>query len=166
MTIKNTLLAGIAVISAIAFTTTQAHATDATGNASAEIQNPIVISEDTAMDFATIVADPTGDTITLSTAGAVSAANASTFSGTPAAGAFSLTGTPSASVAISFSSGDVLSGPGADMSLDSFATDAGGSPAFDGSGNLSFNVGADLGVNASQVGGSYAGTYTVTVDYN
>lgn len=165
MTYKNKLLAGIAVVAALTFST-QAHATDATGNASAEIQNPIVISEDNAMDFATIVADPTGDTITLSTAGAVSAANASTFSGTAAAGAFSVTGTPSAAVNISFSSGDVLSGPGADMALGSFTNDAGGAPAFDGTGNLSFNVGADLSVNASQVGGSYAGTYTVTVDYN
>ena len=130
-----------------------------------EIQQVIQITEDTAMDFATITADPSGDTVTLSTAGGVSSTGASTFSGTAAAGAFSVTGTPSAAVSISFSSGDTLTGPGAAMSLGNFAHDAGGSPAFDGSGALALNVGADLGVNAGQVGGAYSGTYTLTVDY-
>lgn len=143
----------------------QAHATNVTGNASATIQTPIVLSEDTAMDFATIVADAAGDTVTLDSAGSISATGTSTFSGTPAAGAFSATGTPNSAVTISFSSGDVLSGPGTDMGLGNFTNDAGGSPAFDGSGNLAFNVGADLTVNASQTAGSYSGTYTLTVDY-
>lgn len=148
-----------------AFSLTPAMAADVTGNASATIQQAIVLSEDTAMDFASVIADASGDTITLTPAGSISATGASTFSGTPAAGAFSATGTPSAAVAISFSSGDTLTGPGTAMPLGTFAHDAGGSPAFDGSGNLSFNVGADLTVNASQTAGSYSGTYTLTVDY-
>ena len=143
----------------------EAKAADATGNASATIQSPISVSETTAMDFATIVADATGDTITLTPVGGISAANTSTFSGSPAAGAFSATGDASTAVTISFSSGDVLSGPGTDMALGTFAHDAGGSPAFNGSGNLTFNVGAALTVNASQTAGAYSGTYTVTVDY-
>ncbi len=143
----------------------QAQAADVTGNASATIQQAIALSEDTAMNFATIVADPTGDVVTLTAAGGVTGTGASTFTGTPDAGAFSATGTPSAAVTVSFSSGDTLTGPGAAMGLGTFTTDAGGSPAFDGSGNLAFNVGANLTVNAGQVGGAYAGTYTLTVDY-
>lgn len=145
--------------------TNNADATDATGNASAIIQAAITLSEDTAMDFATITADPAGDTVSLTTAAAISSTGTSTFSGTPAAGAFSGTGTASTAVTISFSSGDVLTGPGTDMALGNFSHDAGGSPAFDGTGNLSFNVGADLTVNATQAAGTYNGTYTVTVDY-
>ncbi len=143
----------------------QVNAADQTGNATAEIQQAIVITEDVAMDFATILADPAGDTVTLDTADAVTSSGSSTFTGTPASGAFSVVGTPSAAVTISFSSGDVLTGPGTDMALGSFTTDAGGSPAFDVSGDLDFAVGADLTVGASQAGGSYAGTYTLTVDY-
>mgnify|MGYP001169127445 FL=1 len=146
-------------------TSIEVKAADATGNASATIQTAISISEDTAMDFATILADAAGDTITLTPVGGISAANTSTFSGSPAAGAFSATGDASTAVTISFSSGDVLSGPGTDMALGTFAHDAGGSPAFNGSGNLTFNVGAALTVNASQTAGAYSGTYTVTVDY-
>ncbi len=158
---------GLLAVSALSVVTfaNQAQATDITGNASATIQQAIVLTEDTAMDFATIIADASGDTVTLSTLGAVSATGTSTFSGTAAAGAFSATGTPSAAVTISFSSGDTLTGPGAAMGLGTFAHDAGGSPAFDGAGDLSFNVGADLTVNAGQVGGAYSGTYTLTVDY-
>lgn len=157
-------LLGVASVGVIA-TATQVQAEDVTGNASATIQQAIVLTEDTAMDFATILADPAGDTVTLDTSDGVTSTGASTFSGTPASGVFSATGTPNAAVTISFSSGDTLTGPGAAMALGTFTTDAGGTPAFDASGDLSFNVGANLGVNASQVGGDYTGTYTLTVDY-
>ncbi|MCB1782814.1 MAG: DUF4402 domain-containing protein [Alphaproteobacteria bacterium] len=163
-TLKKLGLLGIAAAS-MSVGAQAAHAASQTGNASAVIQNPIVITEDTAMDFATIIADQAGDTVTLTAAGSISASGSSTFSGSPAAGAFSVTGTPSAAVTLSFSTGDTLTGPGTAMPLGNFTNDAGGSPAFDGSGNLAFNVGADLTVNATQTAGSYSGTYTVTVDY-
>lgn len=152
-------------ITAIGLVAGSAQAADFNGTANATIQAPVVISEVTEMDFATIFADNTGDLVTLTSAGAVSSTGASTFTGTPEAGAFSVAGTPSAAVTISFSSGDTLGGPGADMPLGTFTTDAGGSPAFNGSGALAFNVGADLTVNASQLEGAYTGTYTLTVDY-
>jgi len=157
-------LLGVASVGVIAVAT-QAQAEDITGNASAEIQQAIVLTEDTAMDFATVLADPAGDTVTLDTSNGVTSSGASTFSGTAASGAFSATGTPNAAVTISFSSGDTLTGPGAAMGLGTFTTDAGGTPAFDASGDLSFNVGANLTVNAGQAGGAYTGTYTLTVDY-
>lgn len=143
----------------------QANAADVTGNATAEIQAPVVLTEDTAMDFAVIIADPAGDTVTLDTADSVSSSGSSTFSGTPASADFSATGTASAAVTISFSSGDTLTGPGTAMALGNFAHNAGGSPAFDGTGNLALIVGADLTVGASQTAGTYSGTYTLTVDY-
>lgn len=157
-------LLSVSALGVIAFAS-QAQAADVTGNASANIQAAIALTEDTAMDFATIVADAAGDTVTLATDDSISATGASTFSGTAAAGAFSATGTPSAAVTISFSSGDTLTGPGTAMALGNFVHDAGATPAFDGTGNLALNVGADLTVNAAQTAGAYAGTYTLTVDY-
>ncbi len=157
-------LLGVSALTVVAFAT-QAQAADVTGNASATIQSAITLTEDTAMDFATIVADAAGDTVSLAADDSISATGSSTFSGTAAAGAFSATGSPSAAVTISFSSGDTLTGPGTAMGIGTFVTDAGGSPAFDGTGNLAFNVGADLTVGASQAPGAYSGTYTLTVDY-
>ncbi len=144
---------------------TVADATDITGNATAEIQAPIVLTEDTAMDFAVIIADAAGDTVTLDTADSVSSTGTSTFSGTPASADFSATGNANSAVTISFSTGDTLTGPGTAMGLGNFTNSAGGSPAFDGTGNLAFSVGADLTVGASQTPGTYTGTYTLTVDY-
>lgn len=150
----------------LAATAFQANATDFDGDASANIEEPLIITQDTAMDFATIQADSTGDTITLTLTDAVLSPGASTFSGTPASADFSVTGTPNAAVTISFSSGDTLSGPGAPMTLGNFQNDAGTTPQIDGTGNFSVTVGADLTVNANQVGGAYSGTYTLTIDYN
>ena len=163
MNMKTLLLAGTFMLTAIAFTS-NAQATDATGQASAFIQNPIVITEAEAMDFATINADPDGDTITLDTNGDLDASNASTFAGNAVPGEFDVTGTPNGAVAISFVDG-TLSGPGDDMDLTAFTHNAGNSPSFDNNGDLNFNVGADLDINNGQVGGQYSGTYTLTVEY-
>ncbi|MCZ4279995.1 DUF4402 domain-containing protein [Kiloniella laminariae] len=139
-------------------------AADGTGNASAQIQQAISITENTAMDFGNTAVDASGGTVTISTAGAVSGPAGYTFSGSPAAGAFTASGDASTAVTISFTNGS-LTGPGAAMTLNNFTHDAGGTPTTDGSGDLAFNVGADLVVNATQASGAYAGTYTVTVNY-
>lgn len=163
---KKLLLAGAVLGVSFSAQTQIAHAVDATGNASALIRSAITLVEDTAMDFGTITPDPTGDVLTIDTADTVSAVSASDLAGTPASGAFSATGDALSAVTIAFSTGDTLTGPGAAMALDSFTTDAGGSPAFDGAGDLTFNVGADLTVGAAQAAGLYNGTYTVSVNYN
>jgi hypothetical protein len=52
------------------------------------------------------------------------------------------------------------------MQIRNFITNAGPNPTLTPAGGaLDFNVGADLIVNASQIGGSYSGSYTVTVIY-
>jgi hypothetical protein len=142
-----------------------AHATDATGTATALVRAAITLVEDTGMDFGEITPNPAGDLITLTPAGGVSAVSGSLLNGTAAAGGFTSTGTALSAVTISFSTGDVLSGPGTDMALGTFTTDAGGSPAFDGAGDLNFDVGAQLTVGAAQAAGTYNGTYTISVNY-
>ncbi len=125
---------------------------------------PISIMENTSMDFGDIIFDGTAGTVTISTAGAVTGPLGYIFGGSPAAGAYSATGQANQAVTISFTNGS-LAGPGAAMTLDNFTHNAGTTPSFDGAGDLSFNVGADLSVNAAQTGGSYSGTMTVTVNY-
>ena len=156
------LLAGTILIAS----TSNTYAADTTGTASVDILSAIGLTQDTPMDFAVIIPDVAGDTVSLTTGGGITSDTGnSTFNGTPVAGVFSATGSANESVTISFSTGDTLTGAGAAMPIGGFSHDAGGSPAFDGTGNLSFNIGADLTVNASQAAGLYSGTYTVTVDY-
>ena len=116
------------------------------------------------MDFGTIAVDGGGGTVTISAAGAVSGPAGYTFSGAPAAGAFTASGDATTAVTISFSAGS-LTGPGTAMTLNNFTHDAGVTPTTDGTGDLTFNVGADLVTNAVQASGAYSGTYTVTVNY-
>ncbi len=79
---------------------------------------------------------------------------------------FTVTGNPNTPVTITLPASATLSGPGAAMTVNNFArTPAAPTPNLDASGNLTFNVGASLAVNASQATGTYNGTYTVTVNY-
>lgn len=121
--------------------------------------------EDAAMSFGTIVIDPAGDVITLTSGGGISAQNSSILTGSPVAAEFSADGDANAAASISFSSGDTLTGVGTAMPLGIFTHNAGMTPAFNGSGNISFSVGATLTVNTGQVASAYSGTYTVFVDY-
>ncbi len=165
MKLNKLLLMGAMVGGSIVGYSQYAQAATTAGTANAVIRAVIALTESTAMDFGDIAADVAGDIITISTVGVVSATGTSIGTGSPAAGAWAATGDASTSVTISFSAGDLLSGPGTDMALGTFLHDAGGSPAFDVGGNLAFNVGADLIVGAAQTAGTYSGAYSVTVDY-
>lgn len=162
----NKLLLGTALSLSVGVLSAQiTHAADQTGTATAVIRAAITLTEDQGMDFGIITPDPAGDVITITPAGGATAASGSSLAGTPAAGGFTATGTALTAVTISFSTGNTLTGPGTAMPLGTFVTNAGGSPAFDGGGDLDFDVGAQLTIAAAQAAGTYNGSYTVTVDY-
>ncbi len=133
--------------------------------ASASCNKAITVTETQQMNYATIAVTSGGGTVRMSPSGTVTAPGGFVLSGAPAAGTFSVTGTNGCTVTISFTPGS-LTGPGAAMSITNFTTTAGATPTLQPpSGQLSFSVGADLLVNAGQLGGTYSGTYTVTVTY-
>lgn len=121
--------------------------------------------EDSALGFGSIVVDPSGDVITVTPGGGVSAQGGSMLIGGSSAAAFHAQGDANTAVTISFSTGDTLTGAGTAMAVGNFTHDAGMTPAFDNGGNISFHVGADLTVNSSQATGSYSGAYTVFLEY-
>jgi len=133
-----------------------------------ETTNPITISETQQINYGTIAVTNGGGTVTISTSGAVAAPGGFTVSGLTSAGKFHVLGKQNCSVIISFLPGS-LTGPGAAMTIGNFTNDAGANPALThtagSQGSLDFSVGADLTVNPNQSGGSYSGTYSVTVIY-
>lgn len=139
-----------------------------TGNLKIKIHKGLSVIEDVNMDFAYISPDPAGDTITLSANDTISAAGTSSLSGTPVSGEFTATGTENAAIDISFSPNNSrkLSGPGSEIPLNNYTHNAGVTPALDALGSLTFKVGVDLSVGASQAVGTYTGTYKVIVNYN
>ena|SRR6185437_4319465 len=131
--------------------------------------NPITISQTQAISYGTIAVTNGGGTVTISPTGTVAAPGGYTVSGATSAGKFHVTGKQNCSVIISFIAGS-LTGPGVAMAIGNFTNSAGASPSLNivGAGtlgSLDFSVGADLTVNPNQSGGSYSGTYSVTVIY-
>lgn len=133
-----------------------------------ETSNPITISQTQPISYGTIAVTNGGGTVTISPSGTVSAPGGYTVSGITSPGKFHVTGKQNCAVAISFLAGS-LTGPGTAMAIGNFTNDAGASPALThmagSQGSLDFSVGADLTVNSNQTGGSYSGTYSVTVIY-
>jgi hypothetical protein len=132
--------------------------------ASAACNKAITITEAAQMNFGTIGVTSGGGRVTVSPTGIVTGPSGYILLGTPGAGSFKVTGTNNCAVMISFTPGS-LTGPGTPMTITNFTTNAGPTPTLSGGGRLTFSVGADLVVNAGQPGGSYSGTYTVTVIY-
>ena len=163
------LLAG--AIWALTLTNAPAQATpvSATANAQVKIYRPLTITNNTALDFATVVLG-TGtytDTITLSTAGVITCGTHVTCSGTPAAAKFTVTGTSNAVAAITLpSSTGILTGSNGGtvtVTLSAPATLALGSTG--STTGASFFVGGSFPVSNTTTDGLYTGQFTVNADY-
>jgi hypothetical protein len=110
---------------------------------------------------------PTGSagTVVMSATGTRTPTNVTLASGTFSAASFTATGTGSQTFTITPDSSATLSdGASHTMSVDTFLTSAGAGTL--SSGTQTFTLGGTLHVGASQVAGSYTGTFNVTVAYN
>jgi Mat/Ecp fimbriae major subunit len=141
-----------------------------TGTPSALAANPcdkaLSITETAQMNFGTI--GPTSSTghVTLSPSGAVTGPFGYYLAGPANAGAFSVRGSNNCTVTISFTPGSLSgSSPSSSMTITNFTSNTGPTAVLTNGGRLTFSVGADLVVNSGQPGGTYNGTYGVTVVY-
>lgn len=126
----------------------------------------ILVIENQVMDFGIVTTDTAGGVARLGVTDNISAASGNlTFGGSALSGDFDIYGTPNSFVNISFSSGNVLTGPGADMPLNNFTVNLGNLIQLNNAGNVNIKTGADLNINPNQTQGSYSGTYTITVVY-
>ena len=166
-TFKSAVLAATAV-AAISFGATGASAATGTGNATARIVDALQITENTVLNFGTIVPSTlTAADVSVSPAGVKACDPAlSCISGTHAAGAFTVTGLGGQNVNVSVSAPVNLTGPGTAMPLSALTTNTASVTLSAGpTGTANFTVGGTLTVGANQAAGTYAGTYTVTANY-
>lgn len=161
----NYLLFILTVLSLLWAFSQSLRAEDFTGTVSTEISAPITVTELDAMDFGLIAVDPAGDTIRLRTNGNLIITNGSVDLGGQQFGRFRLEGPPRASVSYTFSTGDVLTGPGADIPISNFELNRNNPFRLNGQGRRNFRVGATIFPSAGQLGGTYTGTYTITINY-
>jgi hypothetical protein len=125
----------------------------------------ITITETQSMNFGTIIADTVASTVRLRTNGQVDTTQATIANGGDSLAEFDLTGEPKTAFTISYSTGDVISGAGQDMTIGNFEDNRNGSASFKGNGAQTLKVGGTLFINNNQLGGSYSGTYTLIIEY-
>ncbi|MEQ8196028.1 MAG: DUF4402 domain-containing protein [Rhodospirillales bacterium] len=150
--------------------TSSAMAADATASASAVVGAPIAITQAKGLSFGSFAPNATtAGSVVIGTDGSPTYNVVTQLSGaTPSEGEFSVTGQGAAAISVAIPTSPVTltnqDGAGT-MTVASFTSDAGATPAFNGSGNFTLNVGATLTVAAGQNAGNYTGTYQVSVNY-
>ena len=140
---------------------------DASANGSADVAAPIEITSVAALEFGSIQANASAGSLDVNTSGATTAINVTQLAGnTPAPGEFQVTGDGGAAFSISLPSSALMSSAGNTMTINNFQHDAGVTPSLSGGGTRTVKIGARLNVGADQAGGSYSGTYSISVNYN
>ena len=143
-----------------------------TVSATATVASPLSITAATALGFGSFVADTaagTGVIAPLSTGFRSKTGNISLLdSGAGAPSTVSVSGAPNTTFSVNLPTSSVtLTGPSSSvMTMSSFTSSLGASKGtIGGGGTASFLVGATLNVGASQVAGSYTGSFSVSVSY-
>lgn len=156
----------VASVGIIAGATHVSRAASDTANAIADIVVAIAISKTVDLDFASIVASGSADTVVVSPGGARTCGGTLTCTGTVAAASFDVTGGNNLTYSISLPASTVINAGAPTMTVDTFTSSPSPTGTLSGAGTETLTVGATLQVGASQATGSYTGTFTVTVDYN
>jgi hypothetical protein len=167
---KIKLLTTVAIASVgISSYTGMALAASGTGQASATVVQVLSITNSiTDLAFGEVIATTSAETVIISPSGILS--GSATPTGTTTAGVFTVDGKEAKTYAVTVPSVAVTLTSGSDtMNVVAFTFDGGGgvgNPGVVTNGGGPLNIGATLQVGASQAGGSYTGSYNITVDYN
>ncbi len=145
----------------------------ALAQATVEFVNPITLTNTQGLSFGAVFAPSSGPgTVTVTSTNTRSGTNVVFLdTGDFTKAEFGVTGDANATFAITLPTSATLTGPGANMTVDTFeSTPAENTsvtliPVFGGVGAAGFSVGATLTVGLNQVSGAYSGTFSVTVTY-
>lgn len=151
-----------ATLAAIGLGATAADAATANASARAKLLSQVTVTQQTDLEFGTIVAGTSASTVAINAFGARTCGAGLACTGTTTAAAFLVTGTAGRIVTVSVPAAITLSN-GTDTMNASLAASAPG--LLLGVGGASFTVGGTLDVGANQVDGDYSATFTATVDY-
>ncbi|WP_455208048.1 DUF4402 domain-containing protein [Kaarinaea lacus] len=165
-----TTLVATAAIAASGYAANALAAT-ATGASDAVILVPLSIAHNAgaSLDFGTIAPDTGGATVQVTTAGVASVtAGSAVLSGATSADSFTVTGEGGMSYGITLPATITLTSGLNSMTVNNVVSSpatTGTLPAGAGAQVQTLTIGGDLVVGVAQAAGTYAGTYTVTVNY-
>lgn len=170
--------AGVAMFAALGMSSV-AHADTATADATAEVLDALVLNNDTALDFGTMVVSG-GGVVTLAADGTLSCVDPDIIcSGTTGVAGFSVEGTadkavtinlPAAGVELRHPSYTAATAAEHAIELDTFTSSENGGSGpevtLDGSGDATFDVGGTITLDGTEEAGVFEGTFDVSVDYS
>ncbi len=154
----------IAALLSGAMAASPAYATSANGDASVQILQAISVTKASDLNFGKVVAAATASTVAVGEDNSRNCGAALTCYGATTAGAFNVTGTAGQTVTVSIDSPSITLSDGGSNSLAATVSTTTSSLVLTG-GTGNFKVAGLLNVGANQAAGTYAGQYTVSVNY-
>lgn len=161
------LLISAGALAALALSTPALAANTASADATVNIVSPLTLTNDTGLNFGTVVGPFAGEVVHVDTAGVRTCPGTLTCSGNASvsAASFSLTGTAGQAVVLTIPNSVTLNGSvSGSLSVD-LSGDKPADPTLDSSGNASFSVGGKLTIPTGTVDGVYSNTFDVTANY-
>jgi hypothetical protein len=177
-TSRNLLIAAAAAISlaAVASAANAQNTVTGAGSASVQILKALAVTATHNLAFGRVaISQSAAGTIAVSESGTRSAQNGAVLVGgasvTPAD--FVFNGEPGEQVAVNYSTSAGVTGPGTYTLSDSGSNNVTltitsskvGNQTLDGSGNITVPIAGSVAISAAQAGGTYTGSYYVTVAY-
>jgi hypothetical protein len=162
------LLISAGALAALALSTPAFAANTASANATVNIVSPLSLTNDTELNFGTVVGPFAGEAIHVAASGTRDPCPATvTCSGdaSVSAASFTLTGTPNQAVVLTIPNTVTLNGSVSGTLSVSLAGDKPTNPTLDSSGNATFAIGGVLTIPSGTVDGVYSNTFNVTADY-
>lgn len=161
------VLISAGALAALALSTPAFAANTAPATATVNIVSPLTLTNNTGLNFGTIVGPFAGETVHVDMAGVRTCPATLTCSGNASvsAASFTVTGTPDQGVALTIPNSVTLNGSvSGTLSVD-LSGDKPADPTLDSAGSASFSVGGVLTIPNGTVDGVYSNTFDVTANY-
>jgi hypothetical protein len=161
------LLISAGAVAALALSTPAFAANTASANATVNIVSPLQLTNNTGLNFGTVVGPFAGEVVHVDLAGVRTCPGTLTCSGNASvsAASFSLEGTPLQGVSLTIPDSVTLNGSVSGTLTVDMSTDKPANPTLDASGDASFSIGGKLTIPAGTVDGVYSNTFSVTANY-
>lgn len=161
------LLISAGALGALALGTPAFAANTASANATVNIVSPLSLTNNTGLNFGTIVGPFAGENVHVDATGLRTCPATLTCSGNASVSAatFTVTGTPDQGVALTIPNSVTLNGSVSGSLTVDLTGDKPADPTLDSAGSASFAIGGVLNIPNGTVDGVYSNTFDVTADY-
>jgi len=162
---KLLISAGALAATALSTPAFAATANQATANATVNIVSPLTLTNDSGLDFGTVVGPFAGQTVRIDTAGNRNCGGLTCSGTTVSAANFTVSGgTANQNLALTVDPSVSLTSGSNSLTVD-LTTDLPSGLVTNASGGATFGIGGSLAIPSGTADGVYSGTFDVQVDY-